>query len=53
MRTPWTLTDTDNWVATHRLGGRTMILGGVLLIAAAMLHVSADARMALLFAAIG
>ena len=53
IRTPWTLTDTDNWVATHRLGGRTMILGGVLLIAAAMLPVSADARMALLFAAIG
>lgn len=33
IRTPWTLTDPDNWVATHRLGAWTMIAGGVLLIA--------------------
>ncbi|MBI0475893.1 DUF1648 domain-containing protein [Sphingomonas sp. MA1305] len=52
IRTPWTLTDTDNWVATHRFGGRTMMLGGVLLVAAAVLPIGADTRMALVFAAI-
>lgn len=52
IRTPWTLTDTDNWIATHRLGGRTMMLGGVLLIAAAIAPLSGDARMMLVVAAI-
>lgn len=37
IRTPWTLTDPDNWIATHRLGAVTMIAGGVLLILAAFL----------------
>jgi uncharacterized membrane protein len=33
IRTPWTLSDPENWVATHRLGGRTMMLGGVMMMA--------------------
>ena len=53
IRTPWTLTDTDNWVATHRLGGRTMMLGGLLLVAAGLLPLSAAARMAVLVSALG
>jgi uncharacterized membrane protein len=44
IRTPWTLTDSDNWIATHRLGARTMILGGVMILGAALLPVDADAR---------
>lgn len=37
IRTPWTLTDPENWVATHRLGGRTMMLGGGLILIACFL----------------
>lgn len=34
IRTPWTLRDTDNWVATHRLGGKMMIAGGLIVLLA-------------------
>ncbi|WP_375380699.1 SdpI family protein [uncultured Sphingomonas sp.] len=36
IRTPWTLTDPENWIATHRLGARTMMAAGVLTMAAAV-----------------
>lgn len=32
IRVPWTLNSTENWNRTHRLGGKTFILGGFLLI---------------------
>lgn len=53
IRTPWTLTDPDNWIATHRLGARTMIAGGLILLLAALLPIGGDARVALLGGAIG
>jgi len=37
IRTPWTITDTDNWIATHRLGGRLAMLAGAAMILAAFL----------------
>jgi uncharacterized membrane protein len=52
IRTPWTLTDPENWIATHRFGARTMILGGLLVAAAAVLPLGADGRMALFVVAI-
>ena len=36
IRTPWTLENETVWRATHRLGGRTMVLGGLLATAAAL-----------------
>lgn len=36
-RTPWAILDTDNWIATHRLAGKLMMLAGVVLVAAALL----------------
>ena len=34
IRTPWTITNEDNWIATHRLGGKlAMIAGAVTVIA--------------------
>lgn len=36
IRTPWTITDTDNWIATHRLGGKLMMAFGALIIAMAL-----------------
>lgn len=31
VRTPWTLTNPENWKATHRFASRVFVLGGVLL----------------------
>ena len=46
IRTPWTLSDPDNWIATHRLGARTMMAGGAVIVAAALLPVPAQIRAA-------
>lgn len=32
FRTPWTLSNTESWTRTHRLGGRLGILTGILII---------------------
>ena len=37
IRTPWTLASEEVWVKTHRLGGRLMVAGGILMIVAALL----------------
>jgi uncharacterized membrane protein len=37
IRTPWTLTSHAAWKRAHRLGGYVMMLGGVLLLAAAFI----------------
>ena len=29
VRTPWTLTSDENWARTQRVGGYSMVLGGV------------------------
>jgi len=36
IRTPWTLADPDVWVATHRLGGKLMMLAGLAWLVAAV-----------------
>lgn len=35
IRTPWTLTDDDNWRRTHRVGARLWVLAGLLMLAGA------------------
>lgn len=52
FRTPWAIADPDNWIATHRLAARTMTAGGLLIATAALLPISADARVALVAAAL-
>ena len=37
IRTPWTLASEEVWIKTHRLGGKLMVLGGLALVAAALL----------------
>lgn len=49
IRTPWTLSDPENWIATHRLGARTMVAGGMLIVIAA-LPMPAPVRAGLMFA---
>ena len=52
IRTPWSIIDADNWVATHRLGAWTFIAGGAVIVAAALLPVTAGMRGVLVSAAI-
>jgi uncharacterized membrane protein len=40
-RTPWTLTSDDVWRRTHRFGGQTSVVGGLLLIVGAWLPIEA------------
>lgn len=49
IRTPWTLASDATWERTHRLGGWTFMLGGVLLVIAAL----ADIKLWLPIVAIG
>jgi uncharacterized membrane protein len=42
IRTPWTLTDDENWRKTHRLGGPVMVIGGLIILVAAFLPVIAS-----------
>lgn len=41
IRTPWTISDEDNWHKTHRLGGRLFLIGGLLLAISGLIPLSA------------
>ena len=36
VRTPWTLASDRVWYSTHRLAGKTMVTGGLVVLAAAL-----------------
>jgi len=40
IRTPWTTDDPEVWDRTHRIAGPVLVIGGALLISAAMVQVS-------------
>jgi len=44
IRTPWAILDTDNWIATHRLGGKLMMLAGAAIALSAVFPLPRDAR---------
>jgi uncharacterized membrane protein len=50
VRTPWTLASDRVWYATHRVAGKTMVVGGLVTMLAAMMglpaYVSTGALMA-------
>lgn len=52
IRTPWTIMDEDNWIATHRLGAWTMMTGGALIVVAGVLPFAARVREMLVIAAL-
>jgi uncharacterized membrane protein len=52
IRTPWTITDTDNWIATNRLGGKLMMLGGLVIALSAVAPLDGRLRVILFFATI-
>ncbi|QZD90082.1 SdpI family protein [Qipengyuania aurantiaca] len=42
IRTPWAIMDADNWIATHRLGGKLMMLAGLVIIVTSLAPVSPE-----------
>lgn len=48
VRIKWTLEDEENWTATHRVGGRVWVAGGVLLLAGCFLPEQMGVAMMLL-----
>ena len=52
IRTPWTLASEEVWIRTHRLGGKLMVAGGLLLFAAALLPLPSGLLGTLLIAVI-
>jgi len=51
VRTPWTITNTDNWIATHRLAGKLFLLAGLAMIIVALIDVPGTLRTAVVLAA--
>jgi uncharacterized membrane protein len=52
IRTPWTITDTDNWIATNRLGGKLMMAGGLVIALSALIPLGGQFRVVVFFVAI-
>ncbi len=52
IRTPWTITNSDNWVATHRLGGKLFMLAGFAMILAGLAPISAPLRVVVVLASV-
>lgn len=50
VRTPWTLTDPENWIATHRYAARVVIGAGASLIVLAFAPIDGEARASLVVA---
>jgi len=44
IRTPWAIMDPDNWIATHRYGGRIMMASGLALILIALVPMQGETR---------
>lgn len=52
VRTPWAIIDTDNWIATHRLAGKLMMLAGLCIVVAGFLPIDAEHTATVLIAAV-
>jgi uncharacterized membrane protein len=52
IRTPWTLSSEEVWIATHRLAGKLLVIGGLLLILVAFLPLPAGVAPMLLIGVI-
>ena len=52
IRTPWAIMDTDNWIATHRLGGWLFVGAGLVVILGTLLPIGDDAKTGMVLSAI-
>jgi len=41
IRTPWAISDEENWHKTHRVGGKVFVIGGILMVISGIIPVSA------------
>lgn len=53
IRTPWTLASEEVWIKTHRLAGKLMVGGGLLMVAAAFLPLPSGLVATLMLGVIG
>jgi uncharacterized membrane protein len=53
IRTPWTLSDPENWRRTHRFGGKVFFVAGLLIAASSLLLPSALSTFVILAGALG
>ncbi len=53
IRTPWTLDNERVWRATHRVGGRTFVAAGIIVMLSALLPPAARTGAIVLAAALG
>jgi uncharacterized membrane protein len=44
IRTPWTLASEEVWIKTHRLGGKLMVAGGLLIFVSAFVPLPSGLR---------
>jgi uncharacterized membrane protein len=51
IRTPWTLSDRETWIATHRFGSRTMMAAGAVMILVSVVPMDAGVRAIAMLAA--
>lgn len=40
IRLPWTLASEENWNRTHRLGGKTMVIAGIIIVVCSFVKVN-------------
>ena len=52
VRTPWAIMDTDNWIATHRLAGKLMMLAGASVVLVGILPFRAETTAIVMIAAV-
>ena len=52
IRTPWTIIDTDTWIATHRLGAKCFIAAGAMMLLAGMIGVEGNAQVGVVIASV-
>jgi len=53
IRTPWTLSDPDNWRHTHRFGGKVFFIAGLLIAASSLLLPSTISFVVIMTGALG
>jgi uncharacterized membrane protein len=53
IRTPWTLSSEEVWIKTHRLAGKLMVGGGLLMIGAAFLPLPSGLVATLIIGVVG
>ena len=52
IRTPWAIIDEDNWIATHRFGGKLMMAAGLVIVIASIAPIQPETTAIIVLAAV-